>query len=109
MGFKIAKELMVAVGSFQKDGETKKKWKHCGKILEDDNGGKLLFIDRTFNFSGVPVDPSKPGSAEMVLVSMFDPREPGAGGAPQRSMSQSEWKDRKPASQPKPDDGDIPF
>ena len=83
--------------------------------MENDDGAILFFIDRTFNPAGVPIDPDRPGSQESILVSMFDPKErtPDVGGhagagMTQRTMSESEWKDRKTATKPTNAD-DIPF
>jgi len=60
-------DLVVKVGEFEKDGETKGKYKNVGVMLEKDDGGRFLMIDPTFNFAGVDRN-----GHESVLVSMFD-------------------------------------
>jgi hypothetical protein len=63
-------DLVVSVGSYQKDGETKKRYKNVGVVMEGDNGMYVL-LERTFNPAGCPNDKG----SETVLISMMEPRE----------------------------------
>lgn len=80
-------------------GETKKQWLSVGAMLEYDDGGTSLLIERHINFAGLPGEGA-------VRVSMFDPRP--RDGAPAEA---------RPAREPKPErkpgtvdfDDDVPF
>lgn len=65
---KKIKDLAVKVGSYQKGGETKNRYINIGSILEKDDGGKFMILDRTFNPAGVP----NPDNKDTLIVSMFD-------------------------------------
>jgi len=46
-------DLAVKIGSYQdKEGKTKNRYKNIGYVLTADDGGKMRFIDRTFNPAG---------------------------------------------------------
>ena len=62
-------DLAVKVGSYQKDGQTKNRYKNVGYVLTADDGGKMRFIDRTFNPAGCPFN--KPDD-DSVLVYEFE-------------------------------------
>lgn len=65
---KKIKDLAVKVGTYQKDGAEKARYINIGVILEKDDGGKFMLLDRTFNPAGVP----NPDGRDTVMVSMFD-------------------------------------
>lgn len=72
-------DLAVKTGSYtDRSGQEKGRWKNIGSVLQMDDGGKMILIDRTFNPAGVPF---KDGS-DQIAVSMFPPKEqdqqPGA-------------------------------
>ena len=71
MGFKKTHDLVVKVGTYEKDGETKGKYKNCGIILKDEDNKKMIMIDPTFNFAGVKLDEKR----DFVVVSMFETKE----------------------------------
>lgn len=54
MGLQFKEDLVTIVGEYQKDGQTKKKYKNIGKIMVGEDGRNVYFIDKTFNPSGVP-------------------------------------------------------
>ena len=55
MATKATHNLSVIVGEYTNAmGESKKRWKTIGKVLQKDDGSKFLIIDRTFNPAGVP-------------------------------------------------------
>ena len=62
------KDLAVKVGTYQKDGQDKNRYLNIGSVMEDDNGGSFILLNRTFAPSGVP----NPDNRDSVLVSMFD-------------------------------------
>jgi hypothetical protein len=81
-------DLAVKVGEYEKDGQTKNRYVNIGMILEKDDGGRFMLLNRSFNPAGVPF---KEGS-ETIMVSMFSVK----------SGEQNE--DKTP-----PADDDIPF
>ena len=68
MATKKIKDLAVKIGTYEKGGETKNRYINIGCILEKDDGGKFMLLERTFNPAGVP----NPEGKETLLVSMFD-------------------------------------
>jgi len=63
-------DLAVKVGNYQdKEGKTKNRYKNVGYVLTADDGGKMRFIDRTFNPAGCPFN--KPDD-DSVLVYEFE-------------------------------------
>lgn len=57
---KKVKDLAVKVGD--------KNWVNIGCIVEKDDGGKFMIMNRTFNPAGVP----NPDNRDTLIVSMFD-------------------------------------
>jgi len=60
-------DLVVKVGEYQKDGQTKSKTKNIGSVIENDKG-MYIIMDRTFNPAGVP----NPDNKESLFVSMYE-------------------------------------
>lgn len=63
-------DLVVKVGEYQKDGQTKAKNKNIGVVMESDYG-MYIIMDRTFNPAGVP----NPDGKESIFISMYEPRQ----------------------------------
>lgn len=61
-------DLKVAVGTYEKNGETKKNYENVGVVMKSEKGMYIL-LNRTFNPAGVPGEGSK------IIISMFEPRE----------------------------------
>ena len=59
---KKVKDLAVKVAD--------KNWVNIGCIMEKDDGGKFMIMNRTFNPAGVP----NPENRDTLIVSMFDVR-----------------------------------
>lgn len=62
-------DLVVKVGEYQKDGQTKSRYENIGSVMRNENG-QFMMLKRTFNPAGVPGDSSR----DSVLISMFEPR-----------------------------------
>ena len=76
MSTKKIKNLSVAVGKYtDRNGTEKTNWKNIGSILQKEDGGKIMLLDRTFNPAGVP----NPENKDMVLVGMFDAKNDNQG------------------------------
>ena len=80
-------DLAVKTGTYEKDGETKNRYENVGSVMEKDDGGKFIFLNRTFNPAGVP----NPDNRSNVILSMFK-NEP-----------------KKEAAPPPVNDDDVPF
>ena len=69
---KIAYELSVKVSSYtDREGTVKNKYMNVGRILEKEDGGQFIIMDRTFNPAGCP----NPDNKSSVIISMFEPRD----------------------------------
>jgi hypothetical protein len=79
-------DLAVKVGSYEKNGETKNKYRNIGVVLDSGNGPYIL-LNRDFNPAGVPCDPDR----ESIIVSLFAPRD-SFGGSP-REVPNEEVED----------------
>lgn len=105
MAIRKVKDLAVVTGTYQSNGETKKRYANVGALMEGDNG-QFLMLNAHFNPAGVP---RKEGS-ESILVSMFDPRDQN-GGQQQRSQQSSGGGSQQRRSDPFGGDldDDVPF
>lgn len=81
-------DLAVKTGEYEKDGQTKGRYLNIGAIMEKDDGGRFILLNRTFNPAGVP----NPDNRDNLIVSMF-----GAN------------KQNEPEPQETKDDDSIPF
>ena len=71
MGYHKKYDLAVKTGTYEKNGETKNRYKTVGLILENEENKKMVMIDPTFNFAAVKREDGK----DMVMVSMFEPKK----------------------------------
>lgn len=71
MGYHKKYDLACKTGTYEKNGETKNRYKNVGLILENDEGKKMVMIDPTFNFAAIKREDGK----DMVMVSMFEPKD----------------------------------
>ena len=96
MGARKIHDLAVVVGQYQKDGQTKNRYQNIGVMMETEQGGRFLLMDRSFNPAGVPYDATR---GNQIMVSLFDdsPRQGQQGGQ------------RNPAQNNTAQDDDIPF
>lgn len=95
-------DAAVVVGEYKKGDETKKRYLNVGSVMEGDNGGLYLLLDRTFNPAGVP----NPDGRGNVAISFFEPKQSGgsnSGGGGQQA------KPAQGAGSPDNFDDDIPF
>lgn len=75
----IEYELTVKAGEYTaKDGTKKTIWQRVGEVHTSATGGMYALIDAHINFAAFP---RQEGSTR-VMVSMFEPREKPAYGAP---------------------------
>lgn len=68
---KVVYNLAVVVGSYVKDGKDKNRYQNVGIMMENNDGGRFILLDRTFNPAGCP----NPENKDKVLISMFEPKD----------------------------------
>jgi hypothetical protein len=79
MAAKKIKDAAVVVREYQdRNGQPKKQWSTVGSLIQFDDGGTVLMLDKSFNPAGVP--------GEACRISFFDPKPPG-GSAPTKEVS----------------------
>ena len=93
-------DLAVKTGTYtDRQGNEKGRWMNVGSVLETNDGGRVILLNRTFNPAGVP----NPDGRDTVMLSMFEPKSDQGGSAPPQ----------KPAPAPRAQGGfrddDVPF
>ena len=98
MAVKLAYDLVAASGEYKdKSGATKKRWVQVGKMFENDRG-YFISLEPHINLAGLMKN-----DHGQVIVSCFEPKQPGAFGAPAASRP-------APSQNSLPDfEDDIPF
>ena len=71
MSTHIKYNITTVVGSYQKDGETKKRYATVGKVMEKDDQSRFILIDPTFNFAAVKREEGR----DMVICSLMEPKD----------------------------------
>lgn len=72
MSVKKIKDLCVVTRKYQtRDGQEKSNYLNIGAILQKDDGGKFMILNRHFNPAGIP----NPENKDTLIVSMFDVKE----------------------------------
>lgn len=93
-------DLAVKIGSYtDREGKEKGKYLNIGVIIEKEDGGRFMIMNRTFNPAGVP----NPENKDTFIVSMFSAdrdSEPENDTPPQRAQNEPD----NPF-----DDSEIPF
>ena len=106
MGTRVIYDLSVKVGTYIKDGQEKPRWAPVGKIMEKDDGGRFILMNKYFNPAGVP----DPDNRDSILVSMFEAGGEQQSAPPPRQDAHNRAKANGYAPQPKDDfSDDIPF
>ncbi|GAF89229.1 unnamed protein product [marine sediment metagenome] len=62
-------DLLVKVGSYEVNGETKNRYENIGAVLENEKGPYIM-LKKTFNPAGVETEPGR----DSIFVSMFEPK-----------------------------------
>ena len=68
MASKKIKELSVVTGTYESNGETKKRYKNVGALFQTDDGNQYLMLDRSFNPAGVPFR----DGGDSIIVGIYD-------------------------------------
>jgi len=99
MATKKIKNLCVASGKYTgNDGQEHTNWLTIGAILQKEDGGKFMLLERTFNPAGCP----NPENRSTLIVSMFDVKPKDGEQAQSQSQESS-------SGMPDFKDDDIPF
>lgn len=97
-------DLAVKAGEYtNRDGETKARWINIGKVLQTDDGGKFLLLNRHFNPAGIP----NPEDRDTVAVSLFKIDRDNQKSAPKQD-AHNQAKSNGYQQQEELDD-DLPF
>lgn len=99
-------DLAVVTGTYSDgNGGTKNRYQQVGAIMQKDDGGKFIMLERWFNPAGVP----NPDNRSNVLLSMFPPKD--ANGNTTQPQAQRQAQPPKTQGRPAPQekDDDIPF
>jgi single-stranded DNA-binding protein len=65
-------DVAVKTGEYtNQQGETKGRWQNVGAVLEFDDGGKAIVLERWFNPAGI----ANPDGRTSVMLSMFPPKD----------------------------------
>jgi len=63
-------DIVATTGTYQKNGETKNRFKNVGVVMEKD-GKPFILLDRTFNPAGLPTQDDR----DTVLLSLYEPKD----------------------------------
>lgn len=71
-------DLAVKVGEYQdrESGQTKGKYQNIGAIIQKNDGGRFMLLDRFFNPAGIP----NPENRTNIIVSLFSVQERNGNG-----------------------------
>lgn len=90
-------DLAVVTGTYESQGQTKNRYQNIGVVLEKDDGGRFIMLERTFNPAGVPHDSSRGNS---IIIGMFEPRQQeGQQSAPRANQQHEPARRQSPFSQ----------
>lgn len=67
-------DIAAVTGEYtDRDGNQKKRYQNIGAVMQGQNGGQYIILEKWFNPAGLP-DPQGRGS---VILSCFEPRQNG--------------------------------
>lgn len=97
-------DLVVANGKYQSNGQEKTNYVNIGVMMEKDDGGKFILLERTFNPAGVVNLDNK----SSIIVSMYPPKNKDAADQVKEKFNGS---DHETGSFAAPDfnDSNVPF
>lgn len=107
-------DLTVVTGTYEKNGETKRRYMQIGSMMESDDGKPFILLDPLVNLAAVP----KQEGRDRVMVSCFEPkdddRKTGVGSKSKPVYGDEEYnaimgKTPDRSSKPLEPDLDIPF
>ncbi len=105
------KDLATVVGTYEKNGETRKRYLTVGALMSSSDGGQFILLDPLVNFGAIP---RKEGS-DRVLISMFEPKDKAVLGDEQykaqtgHNAAKANGYVNDPAMQGPLDGDQIPF
>ena len=87
MSYRKTHDIAVKTGSYEKDGKTKNRYENVGYVLTAEDGGKMYFLNRTFNPAGVPIHE---GNEATVLLGVFEIKGRDGGSEPAKGEPANE-------------------
>ena len=95
-------DLAVKLGTYtDAQGNEKGRWLTVGAVMQNQDGGKYIMLERWFNPAGVP----NPDNRSNVLLSMFEPQQRNGNGNGQQQRPAQQ----RPQQSGGVEDDDIPF
>lgn len=86
MSTKKIYDLTIKNGEYtNSNGETKGRYINIGAVMQKDDGGKFIILDRHINLAGFP-NPENRGS---VIVSMFDVNRDSQQSQPEQKKEEA--------------------
>jgi len=82
MANKPTHDLVVKIGSYIKDGETKNRTLKIGSVFKSETGAFLL-LDRHVNLAGI----ANPDNRDSVMVSLYSVRDNNSYGQPKAPVA----------------------
>ena len=70
------KDLAVVVGTYEKNGETKKRYQNIGALMSANDGGQYILLDPIVNLAAIP----RADGRDRIMVSMFDVKDKATHG-----------------------------
>lgn len=87
---KKIKDLAVATSSYTDSyGQEKRRYMNCGAVMENDDGGMFIMLNRYIDYSALP----NPKGGESILISAFDLREREPASGQQRTQGVGQQAD----------------
>jgi len=88
-------DLVVTKGSYEKNGETKKKYETIGNVWKREDGSIYVTISRLFNPAGLP----NPDNSDILFANLYEPKVYNNGQqqqAPQQQAPNVNFPDDNP-------------
>lgn len=98
------KDLCVVTGTYEKDGQTKKRYQTIGALMSSNDGGQYILLDPVINLAAIP----RQDGRDRVMVSLFDVKEKPVYGD-DVYKAQMQPLDKTPPKASGGIDDDIPF
>lgn len=71
MATKVKYNITTVVGSYEKNGETKKKYLTLGTVMEKDDNSRFILLDPLVNLAAIP----RPEGRDRIICSLMEPKE----------------------------------
>lgn len=70
MSTKVKYNITAVIGSYEKNGETKKKYQTVGMVMEKDDNSRFILLDPLVNLAAIP----RSDGRDMIICSLMEPK-----------------------------------